>query len=129
MNMNELTHENLNENVKKLPGTLPSTNGLLDDLIGKHVVVRADMSGCWLGTLDRYEGDDVRLTNARRLWYWAGASSLSELAKFGVARPEQCKFPCHVDVVIVKDVCEILEASERAVESIFAVPEWKQRED
>ena len=67
------------------------------------------------------------MENARRLWYWSGASSLSELAQYGVVRPEDCKFPCAVSRVKIFDVLEILDCTEEAVASINGVKEWKQR--
>ena len=34
------------------------------------------------------DGDEVELKNCRRIWYWNGAASLSELALSGVKRDE-----------------------------------------
>lgn len=90
-------------------------------------IVRANGAGVFFGEIVEKNGDTVTMRNARRLWYWSGASSLSELAQHGVARPAECKFPCAVDEVEVFNVLEILNVTEEAGESIDGVKEWKQR--
>lgn len=47
--------------------------------IGKKVIIRGDRSGVEFGTLVAQEGQEVTLKNARRIWYWEGAASLSQL--------------------------------------------------
>lgn len=90
-------------------------------------IVRANGAGVFFGEIVEKNGDTVTMKNARRLWYWSGASSLSELAQHGVARPNECKFPCTVDEVEVFNVLEILSVTEEAGRSIDEVKEWKQR--
>jgi hypothetical protein len=48
------------------------------------VVIRAYLSGVWHGVLVRKTDKEVFLTNARRLWSWTGALSVSEIAIKGV---------------------------------------------
>ncbi len=90
-------------------------------------IVRADGAGVFFGEVVEKNGDTVTMRNARRLWYWSGASSLSELAQHGVAKPADCKFPCEVDEIEVFHVLEILSVTEEAGKSIDGVQEWKQR--
>lgn len=91
----------------------------------KHLI-RSANAGVFAGTITDQEGDRVTLVNARRLWYWDGASSLSELAIKGVSRPANCKFPCEVPEVQVFGVCEIIPMTDEAVKSIDSVPVWTQ---
>lgn len=93
---------------------------------GDHVVIRSSPSGCWMGRLVSRSGSEVILADARRLWYWAGASTLSQLAIDGVQRPSDCKFPKAVPLVTVLEVCEIIPATAAAVASIASVPDWQQ---
>ena len=58
-----------------------------------YVIVRTYSAGVFAGTLIKKEGNEVEMHNARRLWYWDGAASLSQLAEEGVKKPENCKFP------------------------------------
>jgi len=92
----------------------------------KYVIVRTYSAGVFAGYLQSRIGQEVTLTNARRLWYWSGASSLSQLAMEGVKRPDDCKFPVAVDRVELLQAIEILDTTEDARLSIAAVPVWKQ---
>ena len=92
----------------------------------KYVIVRTYSAGVFAGYLRSKEGREVILENARRLWYWAGASSLSQLAVEGVKRPNDCKFPCEVSSVTLLEAIEILDVTEAAKASIAGVPVWQQ---
>lgn len=89
-----------------------------------YVIVRCDRTGAFAGFLKERNDRQVTLNNARRLWYWKGAASLSQLAMEGVSKPKECKFPCEVDEVTVLDAIEILKVTEKAKKSIDSVPIW-----
>jgi hypothetical protein len=91
----------------------------------KYVIVRTYSAGVFAGFLENRNGEEVVMTKARRLWYWKGAASLSQLAMEGVKNPDECKFPCEVDRVELRGVIEILDVTEDAKESIASVPVWK----
>lgn len=93
-------------------------------MIGKTCVVRTYSAGVFIGTVKSRDGKEVMLENARRLWYWDGAASISELANKGVKRPQNCKFPAPVAEVLLTEAIEIIPATEEAVESIAAVKVW-----
>ena len=95
-------------------------------MIGKRVVIRAHGAGVFYGTLTEVEGDKVELTQCRRLWYWDGAASLSQLAAEGVKRPDNCKFTVTIDSIVIVGVIEIIPATEKAQKSIEDVKEWKR---
>ena len=95
-----------------------------EDADFKYVIVRTYSAGVFAGYLEKREGREVILRDARRLWYWDGSSSLSELAMKGVSKPENCKFPCEVDRVELLEVIEILDCTEEAKESIDRVKVW-----
>ena len=95
------------------------------DLIGKICMVRTYSAGVFLGEVASKDGKEVHLKNARRMWYWDGAASLSQLATDGTSKPKSCKFPAAVSDVLLTEVIEIIPASEAAIASIAAVPEWK----
>lgn len=92
----------------------------------KYVIVRTHSAGVFAGEIESRNGQEVVLLNARRLWYWQGAASLSQLAMEGTSKPNGCKFPCAVDRVELLQVIEILDATSKARESIEGVPVWKQ---
>ena len=95
------------------------------NLHGKYVIVRTYSAGAFSGNLKSRKGTEVVLTNARRLWYWKGAASLSQLAVEGPSKPEECKFPTAVPRVELLQAIEILDVTEKAEEIIKAVPVWK----
>jgi len=94
----------------------------------KYVIVRTYSAGVFAGYLESFSVDMklVTLVNARRLWYWDGASSLSQLAMEGVKRPENCKFPCEVYKVTLTEAIEVIYCTEEARINIANVPIWEQ---
>lgn len=100
----------------------------IPNLVGKYVIVRTNSAGVFAGTLEAKEGQEVSVTGARRIWYWEGAASLSEMAMLGVSKPKQCKFPAAVDRVILTQAIEILEVTPEARASIEGVPVWTAHE-
>lgn len=91
----------------------------------KYVIVRTYSAGVFAGYLKSRNGQEVELLNARRLWYWEGAASLSQLAIDGVSKPMKCKFPEEVPVLLVLQAIEIIDVSEKAKKSIDSVSIWK----
>lgn len=91
----------------------------------KVVIVRTYSAGVFFGLLVSKDGQEVTLKNARRLWYWAGAASLSQLAEEGISNPSACKFPIPVSSITLLQAIEILDVSTKAQESIQSVPIWK----
>lgn len=100
-------------------------NEVQSENIDKYVMCRTYSAGVFAGTLKSKNGQNAILTNARRIWYWDGAASLSQLAMEGTRKPENCKFPCEVDSVELEQVIEIIPMTEKARESIKSVPIWK----
>ena len=92
--------------------------------IGKYVIVRTYSAGVFAGVLLSRDGKEVILHQARRLWYWDGAASLSQLAMEGVKAPQNCKFPVAVDRIVLTEAIEIIDATEVARKSIEGVKIW-----
>ena len=91
----------------------------------KYVIVRTYSAGVFAGLLVSRKGQEVVLKDARRLWYWKGAASLSQLAMEGVKCPNECKFPCPVDRIGLLQAIEILDVTDMAQKIIKEVPIWK----
>ena len=94
-------------------------------MIGKYVIVRGDRSGVFAGVLVSEEGQKVVLKDCRRLWYWNGAASISQIAKDGVSRASSCKFTVTVEQIAILDAIEIIPTTAAAEANIKAVREWK----
>ena len=91
-----------------------------------HYIVRTYSAGVFFGHIKSRNGKEVEMTNARRLWMWTGAASLSQLAMEGTSKPKECKFPIAVAELILTEVIEIDKCSAKAVKSINGVEIWKQ---
>ena len=114
----------IKESLDREFSTLKITGGTMKNK--KVVMVRTYSAGVFMGELLSRKGQEVVLTNARRIWYWSGAASLSQLAMEGTADPANCKFPCPVDRVELLQAVEILDVTPKAKASIDAVPVWKK---
>lgn len=104
-----------------------------EDLSGReYVIVRCQSAGVFAGyrDLEHDENDLSRgivvLKNARRIWYWAGAASLSQLAVDGTSKPNECKFPAAVSSITLLQVIEVLSTTAKAQKSIQGVKVWAQ---
>ena len=92
----------------------------------EYVIARSANAGVFAGYLESRKGDECVLLNARRIWYWKGAASLSQLSQEGTTNPAECKFPMEVPSVTLLGVCEVLSCSEKARLSIAGVKVWQQ---
>jgi hypothetical protein len=94
------------------------------------VLVRSNGAGVHFGYLESKEykpgGTVVVLHATRRVWYWDGAASLSQMAEEGVSKPNNCKFSMEVVQNEIANVIEILMLSEKALKNLCSVPVWKK---
>jgi hypothetical protein len=92
------------------------------------VLVRCETAGVFYGHLaeSAMASGVVKLKNARRVWYWSGAASLSQLAVDGTTKPKECKFPTAVPEITLAKVIEVIPLTQKALDSLNSVPVWKQ---
>ena len=91
----------------------------------QYCIIRTDRAGVFAGYIKTREGAEATLTDVRRLWYWHGAASLSQMATEGVSRPNACKFTVTVPEMTVLGVIEVIPCTAQAECSIKGVREWK----
>ena len=91
----------------------------------KWYIVRGDRSGVFFGHIERREGREVEMTDARQIWYWDGAANLLQMAAEGVKKPKICKFTQSVARLTLIDAIEVLPCTDAAAECIQKVPVWK----
>lgn len=116
--INEMT---LNEILELSNKAINKTEGSITN----YVIIRTQSAGVFAGVILKREGDSLTLQNARRLWYWKGAASLSQLAQEGTSDPKNCQFPCEVSQIELFNVIEILSCTEKARKSIASVKVWE----
>ena len=92
----------------------------------EYCIIRTYSAGVFAGYVKERGGQEATILNARRLWYWDGAATLSQLAMEGVKKPQNCKFAMEVEEVILTNVIEIIKATEEARENINEVSVWKE---
>ena len=92
----------------------------------EYYIIRGDRSGVFFGQIVERKDREVTLTNCRRVWYWDGAASLSQLAAEGVKAPQSCRIAMPVEELTVRDAIELIRCTDAAVDNIKAVPEWKR---
>ncbi|MBU6431611.1 hypothetical protein KGQ29_04565 [Patescibacteria group bacterium] len=85
--------------------------GLKTAFIGKKVLVRAGSAGVHYGTLVERDGQELLLSNAKRIWSWKGALSLSEIASSGL-NVKESKISVAVDEIILTTAVEVILISE-----------------
>ena len=93
------------------------------------VIIRSDRAGVHYGILeskrDAIQGLEVTLRLARRVFYWEGAASLSQMAVHGISKPESSKVSMTVDSIIISGVIEIIPIEDSAFNNLFNQPIWK----
>lgn len=92
-----------------------------------YVMIRTESAGVYAGHLKYKRGNEVKLVGARRIWYWEGAATLSQLAMEGSKNPDKCKFPTEVGEVILLGVSEIIKITPKAKVNIESTPIWEAK--
>lgn len=92
----------------------------------KMYVVRCAQAGVFFGEIKERKGDEVTMTNVRKLWYWDGACAVEQLAVDGTSSPERCKFTVMVSEMVVTGAIQVLACTDKAASSLAAVGVWKR---
>lgn len=101
-------------------------DAVLPEIRGDYFIVRTLSAGVFAGNIIKRDGQEGEMVNARRLWYWDGAASLSQLALEGVKAPQNCKFPAPLPKITLTQIIEVIPATKIAQDSIAKVPIWKR---
>jgi hypothetical protein len=92
----------------------------------EYCIVRTYSAGVFAGYVKKRKGKEGELISSRRIWYWDGACSLSQLAMEGTNNPSNCKFAVEVPVIRLTEIIEEIPCTEKARINIQEVPEWKK---
>lgn len=94
------------------------------ELLNKRVIARIEKAGVFHGTLDYIDSEIVRLTDARRIYYWEGALSVTDMAACGLTGGK-ISAPVTKVEFLADNVIELNECSNEASKTIEAIPVWK----
>lgn len=92
----------------------------------QYSIVRCQGAGVFMAQVVERKGTEAKLKDSRRLWYWSGAASLSQLAVEGTQKPGECKFPIAMPEQEVTGVLEVIPVTDAAKKSIDSVKVWEQ---
>lgn len=121
----ETININGEEYVKKSELDNIQSNVMAEKVDGlEYVCIRTYSAGVHCGYLKERNGKEVELVNARRIWRWSGAFTLSELSTNGVEKPDECKFSCTVPHIYLTEAIEIIPMTDKAEKSIKAVEDY-----
>ena len=100
-----------------------------NELEKDYVIIRSNHAGVFAGHIEsiregtQYSSVDIK--ECRRLWYWNGAASISQLSIHGTSKPKECKFPQPVSRQTINGVIEIIPCTLKARASIEGVEIWE----
>lgn len=94
----------------------------MNEYIGKKVLIRANGAGVYFGTLERMEGNQVKVAKVRNIWRWTGASCLSQIANEGVTGN---KIGPVVSSMVINNVLQVMPLTDAAIANLENQPEWK----
>lgn len=117
MNLDDLTIGQVKQ-ISAMLNNKTELNGLNDYLMGEYVIIRTYSAGVWFGLLSEKSGNEVILKNARRMWSWKAAKSisLSGIALYGI-NDSGSKIVTAIESVWLEAI-EILKCTEVAISSL-----------
>lgn len=117
MNLDNLTIGQVKQ-ISAMLNNKTELNGLNDYLVGEYVIIRTYSAGVWFGLLSKKSGNEVILKEARRMWSWKAAKSisLSGVALYGINDSES-KIVTAIESVWLEAI-EILKCTDVAIASL-----------
>ena len=91
-----------------------------------YVILRGYRSGVHAGELvERNHDGHFVLRNARRIWQWKGAQTLSEVAVYGLSSDSKVAPVVERQEIAREDVSEIIHCCEAGRAAIVGAREWR----
>lgn len=91
----------------------------------QYYIIRCNEAGVFFGHIKERRGSEADITDVRRIHYWDGAASLSQMAMEGVSKPRACRFSVTVPCMTVLGIIELIPCTDNAVKNILGVPVWR----
>lgn len=90
----------------------------------KKYIVRCNRAGVFYGEIKARKGDEVTMTNVRKIWSWCGANAVEELAMNGSARIGECNITVTVPEMTVMQAIQVIPCTDKAIENLDSAKEW-----
>lgn len=101
---------------------------MMENYIGRKCIVRCYSAGVFFGEVKEVtsaaNGLNVRLGNARKVWYWDGAAAVEQLSQDGCN--DSSKITVAVPELVVANAVQIIPCSDKAIKNLKAKKEWKR---
>lgn len=93
----------------------------------QYYIVRAEKAGVFFGKIKERKGDEVTMTDVRKIWEWRGACAVEQIAVDGVS--EESKLTVTVREMVIIGACQIIPCTEKATENLLAIKDWRHTYD
>lgn len=97
--------------------------------VGAYVLARCTQAGVHAGYVVSTDEYHTVLRNVRRVHYWTGAASLSEIAVYGLnpAKSGASRIAAAVPTLRLRDsdICELTVCTEAGRRSVEGMPVWR----
>ena len=115
--LDKLTYGEIKELVGLFGGKSPVVANS-NPVIGKYCIARCYSAGVHAGVVDSVDGENVVLSESRRLWNWKATEgvALSGVAQNGLQ--SGCKIDVANPVIYLTGVCELIPCTEKARKTI-----------
>lgn len=101
---------------------------MMENYIGRKCIVRCYGAGVFFGEVKEVSSDvnglNVRMANARKVWYWDGAAAVEQLSQDGCN--DRSKITVTVPNLVVAYAIQIIPCSDKAITNLEAKKEWKR---
>lgn len=101
---------------------------MMESYIGRKCIVRCYGAGVFFGEIREVisgaNGLNVRLANARKVWYWDGAAAVEQLSQDGCN--DRSKLTVAVPELVVANALQVIPCTEKAIANLEAKMEWRR---
>ena len=94
------------------------------NLIGKKIIARIDRAGVFHGVLEHKDAETTRLSKVRRIYYWEGPISVTDMSVVGVRAGSKVTLPAMEVEFQTASVVELIACDKKASEAIEAITPW-----
>ena len=124
MNIDNMTYDELKQ-IAAMFQAAQASSSTLTGMIGKKCIVRTYSAGVFFGEIAEKVSNEVVVKNARRMWRWHAAESisLSAVALHGI-KEKQSKIAEAVPSIWLEAI-ELIPCSDKAIASIEGAPNVK----
>jgi len=103
---------------------IDKTSDIVRVKLSDVVLVRTLSAGVHFGVVKKRKGKEVTLVNARRLWSWSGACSLSQVAVDGVDFTNS-KISVVVPEITLTEAIELIPMTKKTGIKMMEAASWK----